>query len=45
MSTLTVTDVKVNETIDPKVFTFTPPPGVEVHDMTNVKDESTPTGE
>ncbi|MCA9256871.1 MAG: outer membrane lipoprotein carrier protein LolA [Phycisphaerales bacterium] len=37
MTTMTVSDVKLNESIDPKTFTFTPPPGVEVQDMTNAK--------
>lgn len=38
MSTMTVSDVKINEKIDPKVFTFTPPPGVQVQDMTNAQN-------
>jgi outer membrane lipoprotein-sorting protein len=35
ISKVTVTDIKVNEKMDPKIFKFTPPEGVTVQDMTN----------
>lgn len=35
MTRTTVTDIKLNEKLDPKSFTFTPPEGVTVTDVTN----------
>ncbi|MCB9852149.1 MAG: outer membrane lipoprotein carrier protein LolA [Phycisphaerales bacterium] len=35
MSTMTVTDIKIDEKIDPKEFVFTPPAGVTVQDLSN----------
>lgn len=38
MNTMTYTDVKVNQPIDPARFVFTPPADVKVEDLTNMGD-------
>ena len=42
VTTITISDIKINEKIDPKLFKFEAPAGVEVHDATSMKTGAMP---